>query len=238
MGSILKQILRWTLDGLLVVLPFVITIAVVCYPLNWCANKVSYLSHSLLQYFLAKGDELDQVGQHHAFFILLRRYLANDIVDKIAWCKCIPFINLLLLAIPLTLFGFFTSTVFIKSGVRLMERIVTKVPLLSLLYSYAKESTAGFVGKFNKPVIVTINKQLGIKKLGFITQEEVHHLKLSTREKRTIAVYIPHSYAFSGELSFVPSNHVDRLQISTTEAWKMILSGGLTEIKRPLVKRT
>ncbi|MGB0356809.1 MAG: DUF502 domain-containing protein [Cytophagales bacterium] len=236
MYSIFKKIFRCTFDGLLVLLPFFITLVVICYPLNWCAQKVAVYSHRLLGYFLSAGPERCDAQDHHAFFILLKRYINHGIVDKIEWLKCIPFINLLLVAIPLALFGFFTSTVFIRSGVRLMERIIVKVPLLNLLYSYVKESTAGFLGKFNKPVVVTFNTELGIKKLGFIIQEELCHLQLEKSKKRTIAVYIPHSYAFSGELFFFPADKVNRLQITTVEAWKMILSGGLAEIKRPLMR--
>ena len=37
---------------------------------------------------------------------------------------------------------------------------------------------ACFIGKFDKPVLVTINKKLNTQRLGFITQEHVKNLRI------------------------------------------------------------
>ena len=84
-----------------------------------------------------------------------------------------------------------------------------------------------FVGdkkKFNQPVLVTINRESDIKKLGFITQTDLSHLEI----KDYIAVYMPHSYAFSGELFIVPIANVTLLNATSTDIMKMIVSGGVS----------
>ena len=46
-----------------------------------------------------------------------------------------------------------------------------------------------------------------------------------------VVVYVPHSYAVSGIVYIVPVEKVRKLnQISSTEAMKFVLSGGVAEI--------
>jgi len=63
--------------------------------------------------------------------------------------------------------------------------------------------------------------------LGFITQHDAKRFGL----EEYVSVYIPHSYAFAGILYFV---HKDRLKnldnISSAEAMKFIVSGGVTDV--------
>ena len=58
--------------------------------------------------------------------------------------------------------------------------------------------------------------------VGFITQQEVHQFGL----QEYVAVYVPHSYAFSGRLYFVKKEKVRVLSdISSAEAMKFAISG-------------
>ena len=81
--------------------------------------------------------------------------------------------------------------------------------------------------KFNKSVLVTV---LGddVWQVGFITQEELDQFEL----KDFVAVYVPQSYAFAGHLYFVKRDRVRVLtDISSTDAMKFAISGGVTEIE-------
>ena len=61
--------------------------------------------------------------------------------------------------------------------------------------------------------------------MGFITDEEVD--KLGNGEGK-IAVYMPHSYAFSGNVYIVPRKNVTRINAKSADVMKYIVSGGIS----------
>ncbi|GAB3821762.1 hypothetical protein GCM10028895_24570 [Pontibacter rugosus] len=116
----------------------------------------------------------------------------------------IPGLGILMMVVLLTLVGFIGSSFFVKPFLILTERILQKVPLISIIYSSIKDLFDAFVGdnqKFNKPVMVKMTEDSENYKLGFVTQEAL--LQLNIEDK--VAVYFPHSYNFSGELFWCPS---------------------------------
>ena len=44
-----------------------------------------------------------------------------------------------------------------------------------------------------------------------------------------VAVYLPHSYAFTGQLVLVPAEHVTLIQAGSAELMTFIVSGGVTD---------
>jgi uncharacterized membrane protein len=109
------------------------------------------------------------------------------------------------------------------------QQLIERVPLVKLIYGAVKDLMGAFVGekqRFKEPVLVTLSKESGIKKLGFVTQRDLSDFGLSGQ----VAVYLPHSYNFSGNLFIVPSENVVPLPISGAEAMKFIVSGGVTDI--------
>jgi uncharacterized membrane protein len=47
-----------------------------------------------------------------------------------------------------------------------------------------------------------------------------------------IAVYMPHSYNFSGNLFFVPSRLVKPIDASSSDIMKFVVTAGVTEINK------
>ena len=47
-----------------------------------------------------------------------------------------------------------------------------------------------------------------------------------------VAVYLPHSYNFSGNLFIVPANQVTPIDASASDVMKFIVSGGVTKLKK------
>ena len=45
------------------------------------------------------------------------------------------------------------------------------------------------------------------------------------------AVYLPHSYAWSGNLFIVPTEHITVVNASSTDVMKFIISAGVTNIE-------
>ena len=108
--------------------------------------------------------------------------------------------------------GLLISTVIPQSFASLFEGSIRHLPLV------------GDKKKFNQPVLVMLNRESGVRKIGFITQTNLSQIGLSD----VVMVYCPHSYAFSGELYIVPSENVKLLSLSSSEAMKLIVSGGVS----------
>lgn len=107
---------------------------------------------------------------------------------------------------------------------------MNKIPLIKLIYATVKDLLGAFVGdkkKFNKPVLVRINKDNSLYQIGFITQSDLSDLGLNDM----VVVYFPHSYAFSGYHYFVPKENIKPLNISGPTAMKFIVSGGVSGLK-------
>lgn len=153
-------------------------------------------------------------------------YLASYI-PILSMATQIPGLGIVMACLVISMLGYIASHFFVRSLINFLEGLVLTIPLVNILYSYIKESTSAFIDKFDKPVLVTVNHALGIQKIGFVTQDNLSILALEDK----IAVYIPHSYSFSGELNIVPKAHVVPVQVSKTEILRFIISGGLSEIK-------
>lgn len=139
----------------------------------------------------------------------------------------LPGLGVLIIISGIILLGFFFSTIIPQSFFKFTEGFMRRIPLVSLIYYSLKDLILAFVGdkkKFNQPVLVTMYKETGIKKIGFITQTDLSHLKIADH----VAVYMPLSYALSGELFIVPAEHVTPLDARSTDVMKMLVSGGVS----------
>jgi uncharacterized membrane protein len=81
--------------------------------------------------------------------------------------------------------------------------------------------------RFNKPVLVTIDKANNIQQLGFITQTDLADLNI----KDKVAVYLPLSYSLSGKLIIIPSSQIEKVDKDAPEVMKFIISGGVTDVE-------
>lgn len=152
--------------------------------------------------------------------------LALNFIDGLIQSE-IPGLGIAILLISITFLGYLGSTLLVRSVFEFTESFITKLPLINTIYSSFKELTSAFVGnkkKFNQPVLITINKEMRLRKLGFITREDLKTIPIAGE----IAVYVPHSYNFSGDLFILPKEEVIPMNISSTEMMKFIISGGIT----------
>ena len=127
----------------------------------------------------------------------------------------------------ITLFGYFTTNFAFQAFANWFDRLINRIPLVKLLYSSVKDLLAAFVGdkrKFNKPVLVTINKENTIHRIGFITQSDLSEIGLN----EMVVVYFPQSYAFAGDHFVVSKENVKPLNIPGSIAMKFIVSGGIS----------
>ena len=142
----------------------------------------------------------------------------------------IPGIGFVIIVLAITLFGYLTSTFAFSTFMDIFDQGMNRIPFVKLIYSSLKDLLSAFVGdkrKFNKPVLVTINRENKIHQVGFVTQSDLTDARLDNM----IAVYIPHSYAFSGNHYIVPRSQVEALPVSGQAAMKFIISGGVSGFK-------
>jgi uncharacterized membrane protein len=130
----------------------------------------------------------------------------------------------------ITTIGYLSTNYVFKTIGNWFDRGMNKIPLIKLIYSTVKDLLGAFVGdkkKFNKPVLVRINKDNSLYQIGFITQADLSDLGLDDM----VVVYFPHSYAFSGYHYFVPKENIKPLNVSGPAAMKFIVSGGVSGFK-------
>ncbi len=142
----------------------------------------------------------------------------------------VPGLGLILVLVSITLFGLLASTIIVRPLLAFLEDIIRRIPLLNLIYTPVKEFMTAVVGdkrKFKEPVLVKIAENGKLFKLGFVTNRDLSKIGLTDE---MIAVYLPHSYAFSGNLFVVPAANVTLLEAQSTEVMKFILTAGVTEI--------
>ena len=139
----------------------------------------------------------------------------------------IPGLGFLSLLIFLIFIGFLGRTIIAQPLKKIFRQVVDKVPLLNFIYSAFHDLFTAFVGKekkFNQPVLVKVNLNSDLEKLGFITEKNLDIIDVEGK----VAVYFPHSYNFSGELFIVPYAQIRKLDVNSSELMKFIVSAGLT----------
>jgi len=143
----------------------------------------------------------------------------------------IPGLGLITIFVFVSLVGYVGARYIRNPFFHYFEQLIEKAPLVKLIYSSVKDLVEAFVGekrRFNKPVLVQLEKQSEIHRIGFITQEDLSEIGL---EKDKVAVYLPFSYSFAGELIILPRENIRPIHASGTHMMKFIISGGVTEIK-------
>lgn len=144
----------------------------------------------------------------------------------------IPGLGIVLTITVITTVGYFGKSILAKPMLALIEGLIDKVPFIKVIYTSTKDFMSAFVGKkkkFTEAVMVQMNKDNEIYKLGFVTQKDLSNLGI---KEGLIAVYLPHSYNFSGNLFIVPASNVTPINAHSTEIMKFIVSGGITEINK------
>jgi len=140
----------------------------------------------------------------------------------------IPGLGIILAFVAISLLGFMCAQTFTRPFVNLFERLMTRMPMVNIIYSSLRDLTEALVGeekKFNKPVLVELSS--GLKRFGFITQNSLQQFGLENQ----VAVYCPHSYNFSGNLYIVHRDQVKPLNVDATEFMRFTVSGGVTKME-------
>lgn len=150
----------------------------------------------------------------------------------------IPGLGLLILLAGITVLGFLGSTFIAEPIYKRANKILDGFPLLKTIYTAISDLLSAFVGQkksFSRPVLVKLNRESDIEKPGFVTNDDLTTLNIKTGK---IAVYLPHSYNFSGNIFIVPTENVTPVEVNTAEFMKFIVSGGVTDLGKKLDEKS
>lgn len=152
-------------------------------------------------------------------------YLTLKTID--GWLPVpVPGLGLLLTIGLLALIGFLTSNVVGRGVVELLDQVLQRVPLVKLVYTSIKDLIGAFVGdkkSFTHPCTLRIGDG-PLKVLGFVTRDSLPMLGLPGH----VAVYLPQSYNFAGNLIIAPNKCVEPLDVPSAELMTFIVSGGIS----------
>lgn len=194
MNKVGKAIINYLIKGLLIVVPIAVSIFIVI----WAVTTVdSWLNvNNILGVNPRTGES-----------------------------RNIPGLGLLTVLTIILLAGIFVTNLVTEPMYNWFQRMMQRLPLLNFIYSSIKDLTEAFVGdekKFNHPVLVEVEG--GLKKIGFLTQNDLHRLDLPDE----VAVYFPLSYSFAGQLCIVKRDKVKDLNMTAADAMKLVVSGGVS----------
>ncbi len=156
--------------------------------------------------------------------------LLDKYIEKLLGMS-IPGLGILVIFVGLTLIGFLGSSIIFRPIARYLDRLVSRAPLIKIIYTSLKDIFSAFVGKkkrFTEPVLIRINKDTQLQKIGFVTNRDLSLLGI---KGELVAVYLPHSYNFSGNLFVVPVENVQKLDARPADVMKFIISAGITDIE-------
>lgn len=200
--QVLKRLFQYFLQGLIILAPIIITVYAVSALFNFIDNIIPAALRSIFPHW-----GLDSSGRPVS----------------------VPGIGFIILILLVVFVGYISSSFIVGRLVDLFDRVLEKTPGIKIIYTTVKDFFEAFAGnkrKFDKAVLVSIQDK-DIWQIGFITQQELTQFGLED----FVAVYIPKSYAFTGELYFLKRDRVRILpDVSSSEAMKFAISGGVAQI--------
>ena len=141
----------------------------------------------------------------------------------------VPGAGFVLTVAGFVLVGFLASTFLARGLFGLVERVLTRLPFVRLLYGSTRDLLNAFVGeqrRFDRPVTVVLYPDAGGEAIGFVTQSALDHLGLGGR----VAVYLPFSYSVAGHVVLFPADHVRPLAADSADVMAFLVSGGVTRV--------
>ena len=199
---------RWRasfLTGLMIVLPGVITLAVV----KTLFGTISSVTDTLLL-FLPKSLTHDSGGEGPMFWY---------------WSV----LALLLAVTIVTVVGLLTRYYFGKRMIAWTDGLMLRVPVLNKIYGTIRQVDEAFKsGKKSsfKTVVLVEYPRAGIYSVGFITSEQTDEVQ-NRIGRKCVCVFIPTTpIPTGGFLIIVPEGEVIKLDMSVADGYKYIISLG------------
>jgi uncharacterized membrane protein len=204
---------RSFLAGLAVVLPGVVTLAIV----KWLFGTISSFTDILL-FFLPSSITHEDNG-----------------LGPVYWYWSV--IALVVAAVIVTLVGVLARYYIGKRLIELADSLMLRVPVLNKIYGTIKQVdqafSSGKKSSFQTVVLVEYPRE-GIYSVGFITSEQMDEVD-EKMGKKCVRIFIPTTpIPTGGFLIIVPEEKVIRLDMSVADGFKYIISIGAISQERLL----
>ena len=138
----------------------------------------------------------------------------------------LPGLGFVVMVVLITAIGAVASNVIGRRLLALPDRILGRLPFVKLIYTSLRDFMAALVGErrsFDRPVLVALDAHGELKAIGFITREDLSLIGLRDH----VAVYMPQSINFAGQLLLVPRARIQPLAVSAAEILPIVVSGGM-----------
>jgi uncharacterized membrane protein len=141
----------------------------------------------------------------------------------------IPGLGFVLIILFVVLVGWISSYFLMGSILNIFDGWMERTPVIKFIYSSTKDFFEAFAGdkkKFNKAVLANVFSE-DVWIIGFLTDEEMEKFELGAN---SVAVYVPQSYNFAGQLYILPKEKVRKIdKITSGEAMKYAVTGGVVD---------
>lgn len=158
-------------------------------------------------------------------------YWLFDMVDSILR----PFVNIpglgFVIIIMFVIFvGWVSSTFLMGSFINFFDQWMERTPGIKFIYTSTKDFFEAFAGdkrKFNQAVLANVFSE-DVWIIGFLTDDEMEKFEMGSDK---VAVYVPQSYNFAGQLYVLPRTKVKKIEhITSGEAMKYAVTGGVVDL--------
>ena len=194
---------RWLLQGIAVALPVVITAIILYYSVIY-ADAFLWFCWDLLPWDLLPWE-----------------------VSK----PYFPGVGLLVVTSGLIVLGFLTESWLINKGINIFNNIMSRLPFIRNIYSTALkvvQSTVGNMDNFSSVVLIEFPMK-GVYSVAFKTSDSSQVVKNATG-KNLVNIFLPTTPSpASGFYLMIPEEQIIETDITTEEAFKLIISAGIVQ---------
>lgn len=139
----------------------------------------------------------------------------------------VPGMGFVVTMLSITAVGFVASNYVARKLLQVVESLFSRLPLVKMIYSSIKDLIGAFVGdkkSFTRPVLVQLSGASGARAIGFVTSDDLAGLGIAG----SVAVYLPQSYNFAGNLIVVSREQVSPLEADPGDVMSFVVSGGVS----------
>lgn len=195
--------------GLALVAPLVVTVFVLRILINWLTTFLNPV---------VKGTRLTQYTLN-----------INEVAQVLA---------LVIIVVTITLLGYVAQRSFGKRLFNWVDRGVSLVPLVSVIYSSVRQVANALTERSNRyeSVVAVEYPREGVYTLGFVTGDSPRQVE-SVAQQETYNVFLPNSpNPTGGRLLLVPADQVHEVDISVRRGIRLLMTTGIAEQETEMVE--
>jgi len=194
-----------------------------------------YLRHLFIKGFLFILPIAITFSLFHFCINLIVSWLVPLRKLHLPFLEIIPYYEILIVLIFILGIGAFLQAFVLKPFIKLMEDILSQVPLLSTVYFGAKQLIEAFSGQNKtsfKDVVYVEFPRPGIYSIGFLTSQVPLDIA-PNQDKTYYNIYIPTTpNPTTGFFIVLPKDQFNHANLTRQEAITLIISGGILQPDR------